>query len=68
MMSIESKLRLMEEIKRKNDAEFRKYSKLIRLQRLIDFLWDLWDENKWGLLALGGAMLLGQIVIWIAGS
>lgn len=68
MMSIESKLRLMEEIKRKNDEEFRKYSKLIRLQRLIDSLWDLWDEYKWGLFALGVAVLLGQIVLWIAGG
>ena len=67
MLSTEAKLRIMEEIKQKNDAEYRKYSKLIRRQRLIDFLWELWDENKWGLLALGIAMLLGQIVLWISG-
>lgn len=67
MMTIRQKLELMEEIENKNRKQYEEYSRLMQKQRFIDFLWDTWDGVKGSLLSVGIGVLLGYIVLWIAG-
>lgn len=67
-MTIRQKLALMEEIENKNRKQYEEYSRLMQKQRFIDFLWDTLDEVKGTLLSVGIGVLLGYIVLWIAGG
>lgn len=66
-MTTREKLQLMEEIKRKNRMASDEYMIRCRRDRRQDCLIDVWQTCKGELIAVGIGILIGQIVLWIAG-
>lgn len=62
-MTIREKLELMEEMRLKNDIDFAE----MKRQRRREAVEDIWQDSKGVFIAAGIGILLGQIVLWIAG-
>ena len=62
-MTTREKLELMEEMRLKNDIDFAE----IKRQRRREAVEDIWQDSKGVFIAAGIGILLGQIVLWIAG-